>query len=112
MSKQRPLSLQFARFFDEDNLWLKLAGHANDMGRLLRNGLKNTGAKPVPGIEANHAFAIMENRHIQELEKHYGLERRQKIDDTTTKIRLVCGWSTKPEDIEEFLNSLRKLTRN
>jgi len=109
MAKQRPMSLQFARFFDEDNLWHQLAEHANAMGQHLRKGLFDIGADLVPSSDANHAFVIMKNEDALELEKDYGLERWQIIDERNTKMRLVCSWATTDEDVDGFIVAVRNL---
>lgn len=110
MGKQRPLSLQFARFFDEDNLWLKLAEHANSMGKRLRQGLVEAGAELVPSSDANHAFVIIENTKISELKSNFEFEQRwQKVGKDKTKIRLVCSWATKSEEVDSFIEAIKKL---
>lgn len=110
VGKQRPLDLQFARFFDEDNLWIKLAKHANAMGQRLRHGLVKLGVELTKNSDANHAFVVMKNDIIDNLEKDFELARWQKIDNSTTKIRLVCGWSTQPEDVDNFLQTVKTLS--
>lgn len=106
MGKQRPMSLQFARFFDDDNLWLRLAEHANAMAQRLRQGLADIGAELVES-DANHVFVIIENGALAKLEKDYGLSRWQQIDDHHTKVRLVCSWLTKDQDVDEFLGAFK-----
>ncbi len=103
MGKQRFMSLQFARFFDEDNLWLDLATHANVMAQKLRQELLAVGAELAHDSDANHVFVNLKNKTVEELEKDYDLPRWQKIDNDTTMVRLVCGWATKNENIEEFV---------
>ncbi len=108
MGKQRPMSLQFARFFDEDNLWLKLAEHANLMAGKLRQGLKNSGAELVNG-DANHAFVTISDSGIKKLQADYDIPIWQKIDPQTSKVRLVCSWATKNEDIDGFIGAFKSL---
>jgi threonine aldolase len=112
MGKQRPMSLQFARFFDEDNLWLKLAEHANAVGQYLRQGLVDIGAELVGSSDANHAFIIMKNEDAVELEKDYDLGRWQIIDDQNTKIRLVCSWTTTNEDVDGLVEAVKNLRQH
>jgi threonine aldolase len=109
VGKQRPLDLQFARFFADDNLWIRLAEHANAMGERLRAGLVEIGAGLVQSSDANHAFVVMKNDWIDKLEKDFGFERWQKLDNDNTKIRLVCGWATQPENVDDFLQAVKAL---
>jgi threonine aldolase len=112
MGKPRPISLQFARFFDTDNLYLWLAGHANEMGEYLRKGLTSVGVELVDQSDANHAFVIMKDKDVSELAADFDFDTWGKWDETTTKIRLVCGWFTKTEDVDRFLHDVRVLTKH
>ncbi len=109
MAKPRPISLQFARFFDEDNLWLQLAGHANEMGEYLRQELTSVGAKLIDQSDANHAFVIMKDSDVDRLAADFDFDISGKWDDTTTKVRLVCSWCTKPEDVDGFIEAVKSL---
>jgi threonine aldolase len=110
LSKQRLMSLQFARFFADDNLWLNLAVHANHMAQVLRSGLRenNTDCEG----QANHVFMSLKNNHIEQLEEDFEFARWEKIDENTTRIRLVCSWATRAEDIDNFLKTIRGVVKS
>jgi threonine aldolase len=110
LAKQRLMSLQFARFFDSDDLWLSLAIHANHMTQRLRDGLGET-SLTCEG-QANHVFINMKNTDVKKLEEDFEFARWKRIDENTTKIRLVCSWATKAEDIDEFLDVVGELQKN
>lgn len=109
MGKPRPISLQFARFFDEDNLYLQLAEHANEMGEYLRKQLVAVGAKLLDQSDANHAFVIINDQDVSTLAEDFAFDVWGKWDAGTTKIRLVCSWCTKTEDIDGFIETIRSL---
>lgn len=109
MSKGRFLGQQFARFFDEDQLWLTAAQHANEMAGLLYSGLKDLGVKFDLAADANQVFPIFEKKTIEELNKSYGFYPWNKVDDNHTKVRLVCSWSTPKEMVDAFIEDARKV---
>lgn len=111
LSKRRVMDLQFARFFDQDDLWLTLGRHANEMAERLREGLIAAGMEITPESDANHAFVVMSNPAIETLQKDFGFSRWEKINETTTKIRLVCSWATQAEDVDAFVDAAKTLAR-
>src|SRR5262249_32962177 len=55
-SKHRFIAAQMEAYLADD-LWLRLAGHANTMADALAAGLTAAGCKPVWPVEANEIFA-------------------------------------------------------
>jgi len=100
---------QFERFFGEDAFWLNLARHANAMAELLRVGLKDAGVELIHEADANHAFIPMKNAVVEQLQAEYDFSTWGKIDEHTTKVRLVCGWLTKTGHIDQFLDRIGSL---
>ena len=109
ISKGRFLGQQFARFFDEDQLWLELAKHANEMAKLLYVGLKDLGTQFDLAADANQVFPIFDNKTIETLKKDYGFYPWNKVDENHTKVRLVCSWSTPKEMVEALIADTKKV---
>jgi threonine aldolase len=109
MSKGRFIGLQFARFFDEDNLWLNLAWHANEMAQLIFNGLKGLGVEFDLSADANQVFPILDNKVHEQLSKDYGYYPWNKVSDNKTKLRFVCSWATSKEKVDEFISTAAKI---
>jgi len=103
MSKGRFLGQQFARFFDEDGLWLELARHANAMAERLNVGLKELGVEFDLAADANQLFPILDNGVIERLRRDYGFRNWERVGDDRTKIRLVCSWATPRSKVDAFL---------
>lgn len=101
---------QFERFFGQDEFWLQLARHANAMAGLLRAGLKDVGIELLHDGDANHAFVPMKNSDVEKLQKEYDFSAWGKIDDDTTKIRLVTGWLTTEDHIDGLLKRIGLLS--
>jgi threonine aldolase len=108
MSKGRFLGLQFARFFDEDGLWLQLAYHANAMAERLYVGLKELGVEFDLEAHANQLFPIMDNSLVARLRQDYGFRDWGRVDDKRTKVRLVCSWATPRDKVDEFLADVKR----
>ncbi|HEY4964364.1 MAG TPA: beta-eliminating lyase-related protein [Candidatus Saccharimonadales bacterium] len=109
MAKGRFMGQQFARFFDTDNLWLQLAEHANDQATRLYVGLEEMGIEFDQPSGTNQIFPIFDNDMIDLLLTDYGFYKWDKISDKRTKVRLVCSWATKPENVDDFLWSVSRL---
>ncbi len=105
-SKMRYLSCQFTAYLTDD-LWLKNATHANRMGALLYDGLKELpGVSFTQKVESNQLFLTMPRRVVDELLKSYFF---YFWNEDIGEIRFVTSFDTKKEDIEELLQSVKKL---
>ncbi|MEK6205322.1 MAG: beta-eliminating lyase-related protein, partial [Amylibacter sp.] len=112
MSKYRYLSAQMEAYLTDD-LWIKLAKHANAMGDLLAAGIKDVkGAKFHHPQQANMLFCGWP-RSGHTLAQAAGsmyyawpeAEHPEKgPSDEQLSARLVTSWSTTPQDVERFLD--------
>lgn len=100
-SKMRFISAQFLAYF-EDNLYLELANHANEMTQYLADGLRKIEAIQITQpVESNAVFAIIpENIAKQLLEKGFFYSWNEGLKE----YRLMCSWDTSKEDIDQLLN--------
>lgn len=105
-SKMRYISAQFSAYLNND-LYLKLASHANAMGQLLAAKLRE-----IPEIKitqeptANAVFAIVPNKIIAPLQNDYFF---YEWDEQTHEVRWMCSWDTTEEDIENFIKRIKTL---
>jgi threonine aldolase len=108
LSKHRFLAAQFAAYLADD-LWLKLARHANAMADRLVQKLGEVGLPPVWPVEANLTFVALPR----------GLDAKLKAAGASYYVRpsgdlhlpadhvlarLVTSFATQTEDIERFAN--------
>jgi threonine aldolase len=107
MAKGRFMGQQFARFFDDDNLWLGLGKHADQMADDLYKGLMGLDISFDQDTGTNQLFPILPNDLMATLQKDYGFYEWKKIDEGHTQIRLVCSWATKPVNVETFLVAVK-----
>jgi threonine aldolase len=108
LAKGRLLGIQFLELF-KDNLFFDLAKHANDMAKLLKEGITAAGYSFLINSPSNQIFPIFPNVVIERLQEKYGFYIWQKIGENTSAIRLVTSWATKEEVVLEFIEDLKKL---
>lgn len=107
LAKGRVLGIQFEELF-KDNLYFELAKHANEMARLLKEGLIEANCKFLIDSPTNQIFPILDNGLIERLEKKFDFYIWEKIDENNSAIRLVTSWATKKEAVLEFLQEVKK----
>jgi threonine aldolase len=104
-SKMRYISAQFSAFLNDD-LWLRNASHANEMARLLAEQLQSIpGMEISQKVEANMVYAIIPNHCIIKLQKQYYFHR---FNERTCEVRLMCSFTTQPQDVLSFSQAIRK----
>lgn len=104
-SKMRYISAQFSAFL-ANNLWLQNASHANEMAQLLARQLQDIpGVQITQKVEANMVYAVIPNHCITRLQKQYYFHR---FNERTCEVRLMCSFTTQPEDVQSFAQAIRK----
>ncbi len=105
-SKMRFIAAQFIALFGGD-LWLENARHANEMARLLAEGMAAVpGVAITQPVEANEVFAILPREAIEPLAKEFGF---YVWDERAGEVRWVASWDTTPEDVAAFVAGARRL---
>ncbi|RVV99123.1 low specificity L-threonine aldolase [Mesobaculum littorinae] len=111
-SKHRYLSAQMEAYLADD-LWLDLARAANDAGRTLSDGISQAGGRLLHPTDANAVFAAFPraaHRRLQDAGAAYylwpGGQSLEGPDDELLSARMVCSWSTAPEETARFLELL------
>jgi threonine aldolase len=104
-SKHRFLSAQMLAWI-EGGLWRDLAHHANEMAARLEAGLAGRLMFPRGG---NMLFATLPrdtHARLQAAGAQYFLWPDHQNDPETVSARLVTSWSTRAEDVDQFLSLL------
>ncbi|WCE32330.1 threonine aldolase family protein [Vibrio sp. SCSIO 43137] len=110
MSKMRLLSCQMSAYL-EDDLWLNNASHANEMAKLISDGLqKNPLVELVSETETNIIFCKMQ----EELISHLLDNGLQFYHDRWEQgvVRLVTNFSTQKEQVDYLLKKAAEFTGN
>jgi threonine aldolase len=105
-SKSRFIAAQFIAYF-KDNLYLSLASHSNEMARYLAGRLQEIPfIKISRPVETNGVFAYMPKNVFEKIvKKHYFYI----WDEESYEIRLMCSFNTHKEDIDSFIEDLKKI---
>jgi threonine aldolase len=105
-SKNRFIAAQFAALLNND-LWLRMASHANKMAQLLSNEVsKLPNVKITQKVDANAVFAIIPVEVIQPLREQYPF---YEWDAQTHEQRWMCSFDTTEEEVSGFVKALKKL---
>ena len=59
LAKGRFFGAQFLRFFEADDLWLRIGGQANAAAARLADGLSRVGVELVRPRQINQVFAVL-----------------------------------------------------
>lgn len=109
-SKMRFVSAQLEAMLD-NGLWLKLATNANSMARRLESGLKAMqGVSVALPVQANEVFFTLPDHATRQRIEQKGARFYvwSPAHEPRPLIRLVCSFATTGEDIEAFLDAVRK----
>ncbi len=108
LAKGRMLGIQFQQLFT-DNLYLKMAEHANTLAYQLRDGLQEMGFSFAYDSPSNQQFVLFSNAMVEKLSQSYELTIWGKQDTDTVIVRLVTSWATKEQAVQRFLADCRAL---
>lgn len=105
LAKGRLLGVQFQALV-EDDLWLELGRHENEMAVRLSQGFVEAGYRLYAQSPTNQVFVVLSHEKIRELEKDFIFEFIATVDETHDAIRFVTSWATQPETVEALLRAL------
>jgi threonine aldolase len=106
LAKGRLLGIQFARLFDDDDLWYRLGAGANAAAARLARGLAACGLPP-RSAEANQVFVELPTEAVARLAESHHFHVWSS-GERTTLIRLVCSWATEDQAVDELLAAVRR----
>lgn len=106
MAKGRVLGVQFQTLFS-NNLFFKLALHANAMAKVLSVGIQQAGYELAEVTATNQVFAVLPDVLVQKLQAIFTFYVWSKMQDGKTLVRLVTSWSTSSEQVEAFVQAVK-----
>ncbi|BEP28445.1 threonine aldolase family protein [Helicovermis profundi] len=109
ISKMRYISAQFIAYLEND-LWKKTASHANNMAKLLVDGVKEIKEiKIIDSPDANIIIATIPKEWIEPLQKktYFYL-----LEEPTNLVRWVASFDTLESEINEFIDEIKRLAKN
>lgn len=108
LAKHRTVGISFYKFF-EDDLYYRLASHANAMADRLRKCFKDTKTKFYSNTTTNQIFVVLDNEKIKKLKKKYLFENWVTIDNKHTAVRFVTSWATLEENVNTFIKDYKSI---
>jgi threonine aldolase len=103
-SKMRYLAVQFETLLT-DELWRRLAAHANAMARLLADAVGELpGVQITQPVQANAVFAVLPPQATATLQERF---RFYVWNEHTGEVRWMCSWDTTEEDVQTFAAAVR-----
>jgi threonine aldolase len=107
VSKHRFMAAQMEAFLADD-LWLRLARHANTMADRLGQGLTAAGYAPAWPVEANEVFVTLPQQTCERLQQAGASFYPWTTPSAgSTMIRLVCSFATATADVDRFLATVK-----
>jgi threonine aldolase len=104
-SKMRFISSQYLGYFRND-LWKKCAEHSNAMARILESKLKTLDKIVITQpVQSNGVFAIIPDAIAREVSKTYFF---YPWNEMNSEYRLMTSWDTTEEDIDGFIDLMKK----
>ena len=108
LAKGRLLGVQFDALM-EDDLYFKIAAHADKMADKIRACFDELGITYlVPGI-TNQIFPIMPDAVLTELAKKFVFTEQERVDDTHRAVRFCTSWATPEENVEALIQELHRI---
>ena len=108
MAKGFVVGMQFEALF-ENGLYYELGAHANRMAEIMAQAFVQKGYSFYVPVYSNQLFPILSTEVMQELEKEFGFQLQEKIDQKHCAVRFVTSWATTKENIDKFTDFLTNL---
>ena len=110
LAKGRLLGIQFCALL-EDDLYFKIAKHANTLADQLRETLDKLGyCLLVPGV-TNQVFPILPDKLLDQLKENFSFSEQQRVDSAHRAVRFCTSWATTKENMDMLCNALKELSR-
>ena len=96
------LGVQFDTLFTDD-LYCRIARHANDAADRIREVLVERGYTLTFDAPTNQIFITLDNATSERLQRNVRLGFMEKADDTHTVMRICTSWATTDEQAEQLI---------
>ena len=107
LAKGRVLGIQFSALF-ENNLYLQLARHANEMALEIRRVCEAAGFASPYNSPTNQQFFVLPNKMLAKLEENYVFSHIRAVNRNETLVRICTSWATREEDVAQLVADIQK----
>lgn len=105
LAKGMVLGVQFEALF-QNNLYFELAAHANEMANQVKQAIEDAGFGFLSPSSTNQLFPVLPDYLIEKLQNKYEFQLWEKIDNSTSAIRLVTSWATPESAVKDLIQDL------
>lgn len=110
LAKGRLLGIQFYELMN-GTVFFDLAKHANAMAQKLQDAFLQLNCPLFVKTTTNQIFPIFDDEILAEMDKRYACTIWEKVSDHTTAVRIVTSWATKEEDVDRYIDDLRRIMK-
>ena len=110
MAKGRLLGIQFDVLFTDD-LYLKIARHANEMAYQVREIFQSNGYPMLFESDTNQQYPIMSDEELATIGKEFGYEYWTRVDETHSGVRFCSSWATTQENVDALRKAVAALKK-
>lgn len=108
LAKGRLLGVQFDALM-EDDLYEKIAAHADRLADKLRHCLKELGVPFLVENTTNQLFPVLPDGVLDALAEDFVFSEQERVDETHRAVRFCTSWATKEESVDVLCIRLRQL---
>ena len=108
LAKGRLLGIQFETLF-EDGLYWTISDHALKMADILRSALTEMGLPMQVDSPTNQLFPIVPDGLLEKLREKYAVTYMNRVDESSSCIRLCTSWATREADVKAFCEDLKRM---
>lgn len=106
LAKGQLLGIQFEALL-EDDLFLQIGQHENNMAKLIRDGVGAAGYGFYSSAKTNQVFPVFPKSLIEKLRENFAFYDWAPVSDDLIAVRLVTSWGTTKEDVQAFVDALK-----
>ena len=110
LAKGRLLGIQFTALFTDD-LYMKISRHAIALSDRIRKALTELGFRIYIDSPTNQQFFVIGKKQFDELTKDFALDLNCFLGEDVVA-RACTSWATKEENVELFIEELKKISSN
>ena len=92
--------------FPEDDLYFKIAAHADKLAMKLKNAFLEKGYKMYFDSYTNQQYPILSKKDREKLAQKYQFSFWKQIDEDYAAVRFCTSWATSEEAIDELIQDI------
>lgn len=93
----------------EDDLYFKIARHANLLADRIRDILHDKNYTIVAEDRTNQIFVIMPDQDLDRLKNEFSFSIQERVDENSTMVRFCTSWGTTEESVDLLCKAIKDL---